>query len=387
MLRGLSLVAVLALATDAVADDHVTLNAGFWLNYTFNLFDETDRDKAGDFGPGNSMVRLGFDAEKHGIVGSFRMRWYSYARMWEYGWVGYRWEREHATQQVELGMTKVPFGILPFASYDYWFDLPYYLGFNNQYDVGAKWNARFVDLVDVQAGFFKNSDIAAAGDLARFSYDLVTVEGVPQARNEETNLFAARAAVRQESAGAWAYEAGGSLQLGQLYNLDTGDMGRQWAAALHATATVAGASVQLQAMQYAMAPKNAPGVLRDVVYVGAFADAFPIAARARVLAANVAYELPIGRLAIDSIKLYNNHSIMLKAEDAFADSQMNIVGMSIVAGPIFAFVDLISARNAPYIGAPTAVAFTTGEPGGEWHSMFNANLGFYVRTDALSWAK
>jgi len=52
-----------------------------------------------------------------------------------------------------------------------------------------------------------------------------------------------------------------------------------------------------------------------------------------------------------------------------------------------AFVDLISAQNAPYIGVPTDVAFVAGEPDPTWHSMFNVNLGFYFRTSPLALAR
>src|SRR5262245_58571852 len=115
-MRSLLIVALLAAPAFAdEPDDYATINAGVWLNYTHNLFDASDRDKVGDFGPGNSMFRLGFDATYKGIVGAFRARWYSYARVWEYGWIGYRWDQA----QLEIGVTKVPFGVLPFAAYDY----------------------------------------------------------------------------------------------------------------------------------------------------------------------------------------------------------------------------------------------------------------------------
>lgn len=359
--------------------DHVTLNGGFWLNYTYNLFDATDRDKVGDFGPGNSMFRLGFDARRKGFLGSFRVRWYSYARVWEYGWVGYRWS---GGSQLEVGLTKVPFGVLPYAAYDYWFNLPYYVGLNNQYDVGAKWSGDFLaQRLNLQVGLFKNSDIAAADDLARFSYDTVLVSGNPAARNEETNQGNARLAVMLPG-----IEVGASFQYGGLYNHDTGDTGHHWAAAFHVNATYGNWSAQLQAMQYAFAPKNAAGEPRDIVVTGAFADAYPIAAKARILEANLGYELHFANW-IETIKIYNNFSVLLKDSAAFQDSTMNVAGFSVLAGPIFGFVDVISAKNAPYIGTPTAVAFTTGAPDGEWHSMFNINLGFYFKTHPLEWAR
>ena len=177
-----------------------------------------------------------------------------------------------------------------------------------------------------------------------------------------------------------------SFQYGGLYNHDTHDTGRHWAAALHINATYGNWSAQLQAMQYAFLPKNAAGEPRDIVFAGAFADAYPIAAKGRILEANIGYELHFSEW-IDTIKLYNNYSILIKDRAGFQDSQMNVAGLSVVAGPIFGFVDVISAKNAPYIGTPTAIAFTTGEPAGEWHTMFNINLGFYFKTDPLQWAQ
>jgi hypothetical protein len=360
-------------------DDYVIFDAGFWLNYTYNLFDPSDRDKKGDFGPGNSMFRVGFTTRLEGIIGSVRLRWYSYARVWEYGWVGYRWA---GGSQLEVGLTKVPFGVLPFASYDYWFDLPYYLGFNNQYDAGAKWSGRMLsDHLDLQLGVFKNSDIAAADDTARFSYDVVRVAGEPAAQNEETNQGNVRLALVSP-----VVEGGLSLQAGQLYNHDTRKSGRQYAAALHATASFKNVSVQLQAMQYLFEPENLSTARNDVVYVGAFADAFPIARGGRVLEANVAYDIHVGKL-VDTIRCYDNFTTLIKDDAAFEDSRMNTVGCSVLAGPVFAFVDLISAQNAPYIGVPTDIAFVAGEPDPAWHSMFNVNLGFYFRTAPLALAR
>lgn len=363
-------------AADDEPDDYVMLDAGFWLNYTYNLFDRTDRDKTGDFGPGNSMFRVGFTARVKGILAAVRLRWYSYMRAWEYGWVGYRWADAH---QIEVGMTKVPFGVLPYASYDYWFDLPYYLGFNNQYDTGIKYAGSFAsDVIDVQAGFFKNSDIAASDDLARFSYDVVRVAGEPAAQNEETNQANLRVALKSA-----AVEGGLSLQYGQLYNYDTRENGQQYAAAVHASASYMNVSLQLQAMQYLFEPKNLSTARSDVVFIGAFADAYPIARNGRVLEANIAYDIHVGRV-VDTVRCYDNFSMLVKSDDAFEDSRMNVLGCSVTAGPIFGFVDLISAQNAPYIGVPTNIAFVAGEPNPRWHSMFNVNVGFYFKTAPLS---
>jgi hypothetical protein len=299
--------------------------------------------------------------------------------MWEYGWVGYRWK---GGAQLEVGMTKVPFGVLPFASYDYWFNLPYYLGFNNQYDVGAKWSGRLLsNHLDVQVGVFKNTDIAAVDDLARFSYDVVRIAGEPAAQNEETNQANARLALVSSTV-----EAGLSLQAGQLYNYDTRKTGMHYAAAAHATATFKNLSVQLQAMQYLFEPENDPLARTDVVYVGAFADAYPIARGGRVLEANIAYDFHIGKV-VDTIRCYDNFSMLLKDDESFEPSRMNIVGCSVLAGPVFGFVDLISAQNAPYIGVPTDIAFVAGETDPTWHSMFNVNLGFYFRTSPLALAR
>ena len=52
-----------------------------------------------------------------------------------HAWVGYRF---NDGLRAELGITQVPFGILPFASHSYWFGGTYYMGFEDDYDTGVK---------------------------------------------------------------------------------------------------------------------------------------------------------------------------------------------------------------------------------------------------------
>ena len=39
---------------------------------------------------------------------------------------------------MQVGVHQVPFGILPWASHNFYFQLPYYLGLEDDYDLGVK---------------------------------------------------------------------------------------------------------------------------------------------------------------------------------------------------------------------------------------------------------
>lgn len=344
----------------------VKMNGAFWFNYRVQDYDDANKDKMGNMG--DTMFWLGFDVSHKGWSLSTRYRWYTYTDILQYGWVGYEWDNS----EIQFGLTKVPFGILPYASNNYWFGLTYYTGFNDQNDMGIKWITDINDNLNLQLGFFKNGDMGSAGSLNRYSYDIVTAEG-ERAQNEKTNQINARLAYQIGN----TTEVGLSAQYGQLYNNSTEDTGDHWAGGLHLTGKYDNFEVQLQAMQYRFNPENPVGVDDKVVMIGAFEDAFPLASEGQLLEANLAYNMPINNGLIDSVKCYNDYTIFMKSEEMFEDSQMNTIGCSLASGPIFAYLDFIIGKNSPYIGVPSGVAFAGGENDASWHTMVNLNIGYY----------
>lgn len=49
------------------------------------------------------------------------------------GWIGYRFSDSH---RLQIGLTTVPFGILPYTGNNYFFNLNYYAGLEDDADMG-----------------------------------------------------------------------------------------------------------------------------------------------------------------------------------------------------------------------------------------------------------
>ena len=75
---------------------------------------------------------------------------------------------------------------------------------------------------------------------------------------------------------------------------------------------------------------------------------------------------------------------MLKPDDGFNDSKMNVVGMLISAGPIYTYVDYASGKNQDWLGPwggfgedANRYGLGKGEKDSPWRSWFNINVGYY----------
>ena len=76
------------------------------------------------------------------MIGSFEYRYYrdKHADGHDYfvlhdAWIGAR----ISEYQLQAGVTKVPFGILPYASHNWFFQLGYYVGLEDDCDLGVKY--------------------------------------------------------------------------------------------------------------------------------------------------------------------------------------------------------------------------------------------------------
>lgn len=109
------------------------LSGAFRLNYAFDDFSDSDKDKGGN---------LKFDLFSLGVAGSYQKITYSA----EYRWNSYQDFVHHAyieypvsdTLGVQLGITQVPFGNLSYDYHNFWGGIPYYVGLDDDYDMGVK---------------------------------------------------------------------------------------------------------------------------------------------------------------------------------------------------------------------------------------------------------
>lgn len=336
-------------------------------NYRDASFNDTQKSKVGDglF----DIFRLDVDGKYNDLIISAQYRWYSYMNVIHHGWVGYDFTEN---TQGQLGITQVPFGLLPYASHNYWFGVPYYLGLADDYDMGAKlkytpgpW--------DLQVAFFKNGEWGNAGKLERYSFDVVTAG---DQQNEETNTVNARLAYTFKPWSNSSIEVGLSGMFGQLYNNTTDGSGTRWAVGPHVNAKFGQFGAQFEAVRYQYNPDNPEGVSDDTVLLGAFASSYEVASEATVLVGNLSYDVPVKWGPITGLQFYNDFSMSIKEKEEYNNSYINTLGCLISSGPIYTYVDLIMGKNMVWLGGPSD-ALAEGDPNADWTAMLNVNVGYY----------
>jgi len=353
-------------------EPQIDIGGALRFNYALRSFDEDSKARGGDLE--FDIFRIDVDGRYKDLLISAQYRWYSFMDVIHHGWVGYEFTDQW---QLQAGVTQVPFGLLPFASHNFWFGVPYYIGLEDDYDMGVK-AVYLSEPWDLQLAFFKNGEWGNPSKLERYSYDVVKDSAnFPNQENEETNQLNGRLAYTFDHGGLGSTELGLSGQYGQLFNSTTDDTGDHWAAAAHLNGYYGPFNIMLEAARYAFNPENPTGVDDDQILMGAFAVAAPVAAEGTVYVANIAYDLPVEWGPISNLTFYNDYSILVKDEDDFNDSQINTLGCLVTAGPLFTYIDLILGKNAQFLGGGSEAFGAAGDSDDDWNARFNVNVGYY----------
>ncbi len=324
-------------------------------------------------------LRLNLEFEWEKFIGSAEYRYYYYqdshqdTHMLHHGWLGYRFSEE---DEIQLGIHQVPFGIIPYASHNWFFQLPYYVGLEDDYDLGAKYNHQD-DNWNLQLAYYALDEghyHGESSDSARYSYDLVVED---DDTNEEKNQFNLRYAYTWTHSDNHSTELGASLQYGKVYNRTTHDNGNQYAGALHLNEKWTQWNVMLELVRYEYSLRNPAGMNEDYVLMGAYDFPYQVASSASIYTAGISRTFPLDNAMVDSVTLYDDFSFMDKDENNYFDSWQNVVGASVSAGNFFIYFDLASGRNHAWIGPDWTEAFSAGGDD-EWHTRFNINIGFYI---------
>ncbi|PIE41407.1 MAG: hypothetical protein CSA49_03570 [Gammaproteobacteria bacterium] len=341
--------------------ENLKISGSFRLNYSVKDFDDGQKERGGD--ATFNMMTLGVDTQAQGIKFSAQYRWYGFVDTVHHMYV----ERDlDNNSSIQAGLIKVPFGILPYESNNFWFGIPYYLGFNDDYDMGLSYS-HSSDKWDIQVAYFFSSEYSA-GNHKRYSFDVVNASN---SKNEESNQLNIRSVYKFANS-----EFGFSGQFGQLYNADTEKNGDQWAVAIHHKANFGRFNTQFEAISYEFNPENPAGTSDDSIFVGAFADAYQIASKGNIYVFNVSYDVPINSEIVNSLKIYNDYSMLEKDGSGFNDSVLNTLGAGISIGSIWINMDFFMAKNVLYIGGGRD-GFAEGQSSNEWNTFFNINAGYY----------
>jgi len=329
--------------------------------------------------------RIDADGRYSDLYFSAQYRFYAGYNMLQHGYVGA--ELEDEALEVQVGVAQVPFGILPYASHNYFFSVLYYVGLEDDYDLGVTTRTR-LGPVDVHVAFFSNDEgnySGSSADSARYSYDLVRVRpgvlseaGIDEARNlEETNQANTRLALRLEHSETFATEIGASGQVGQTYERATERRSLQWAAAGHIDGSYGWVDVQLQAGHYAIGQDERVVGDPNLVVMGAYDAPYAVASEASFFVGNLAVEVPLEVWLLDSLTVYSDFSAISKRAPGFSDTFHWVNGALVAAGPIYAYMDWAAGQNQPWLGADYASALGRGDPSAPWELRFNVNVGWY----------
>ena len=345
------------------------LGGALRFNYNFCDWKPGHRDRGGDFG--FDVLYFKLSGSYRNIILSADYRFYSKdfgGPMLKYGWIGYQFNDK---SQMQLGLTGVPFGIQPIASHNFFLQIAYYIGLEDDSDMGIKYLYQG-DTWDFTFAFFKNADELLFGSDNetsddRYGYDVA-------GRNKEINQFNGQAFYKFGE--STRQRLGGSAEFGQLYNLDTRKNGTHYAFALHYELTTKRVSLKAQLTTYAMNPKNGEGDDDELISMTAYGAPYLVAAKANMYMLGAGYTIPVNRKFLKKIQVYNDFGWLDKQNNDYKDSFQNVTGCMLDGGPVCIYVDYALGKNHGWLG-PNFNGFGTGGESDSWHARFNVNVGYY----------
>jgi hypothetical protein len=327
--------------------------------------------------------RLNVDGSMANVDLSFEYRFYPTfgTHFIHHGYLGYAFSDD---LYMELGATQVPFGITTYASHSWWFQGPYYVGLEDDYDMGINFDYTPSDKLKLSFSYFRQAEPEgpALGDVTygnagpgRYSYDITsTTFTAPSTGNDvnirELNQFNFRAAY--DVAEGW--EIGASAQAGGIYNEVRKAHETSTAFAGHVLGNFGG-GFNLKA-EYIMYDYNAldnEGEEIEQVQMGAYGSSYMVAAEASLYVIGLAYSIDVDWGPISNIQPYIDYTLTDKANGDFYDTEQLVPGMLITAGGIYTYVDYAMGKNHPWF----AGSLGSGAEDADWNSRFNINIGYY----------
>jgi hypothetical protein len=345
--------------TEKSAEPSIKIGGAVRFQYSYEDYNEENRDRVGDLD--FDVFRLDVNGTIGDVSVSAQYRWYQYMDVIHHAYVGYKFDEEW---QGQLGITQVPFGVLDYNSNSFFFSSGYYVGLEDDFDAGISF-IRKSDNHDLRLAFFKNDEQGGidgyVGDRTdRYSYDVIGItDGEEMA---ESNTFNVRYAYNFSNT-----EVGLSLQHGDLAGRND-SLGSHSAYAIHVKSQIENIGVMFQFSDYEYDLDDGS----ETVSVGAYSFSDNIPAEAKLYNFNLSYSMDVDMGPVTNLKFYNDFNLMTdKSGDYDNDTVMNVVGVAVSAGGIYSYIDLITAKNQPFIGGSMA------NDNDDWNTRFNINVGYY----------
>ncbi|MBD3661438.1 MAG: hypothetical protein HUJ11_04525, partial [Arenibacter algicola] len=80
---------------------------------------------------------------------------------------------------------------------------------------------------------------------------------------------------------------------------------------------------------------------------------------------------------LSNLQFYNNYSLFSKRESGFENSHQNVLGVLATIGNIYAYFDIASGVNHPWLNGSFGSGLDRGVSGARMNTRFNINIGYY----------
>ncbi len=312
------------------------------------------------------------------------------------GWLQYDFSE---STQMQLGVTQTPFGNLQYNSHNWWFSLPYYVGLEDDHDMGVKITHQSRNFQLDFAYFFQPEPEGPSfggesnfgfGGAGRYSYDVIPAGN---ASLTERNQFNIRGAYQFDGG-----EFGASVQWGQLYNQALDQFDSRFAVAVHGDFSFGNLGILPQFLYYDMDAFDDGGNEITTVFMGAYGIPYEVSTEAWIATLGISYSVDVDWGPISNLMFYNDFSYMenqvgegttrlasggnLTLADNFQSTIQNITGFLVSAGPVFTYFDIAQGINQPWLTDAFGVGVGPGHEDlglgdSEYNIRFNINIGFY----------
>jgi hypothetical protein len=348
----------------------VKIGGALRFNYNLSSWKPEQKSRGGDFG--FDMFRINAIAAYRGIYVNAEYRHYPEAfggGMLKQGWFGYKFNE---AEELQVGLTQVPLGIQQYNSHNWFFNLGYYMGLEDDHDMGIKY-MNLGEKWEYQIAYFKNAEELNFGDASavspsRYSYDVA-------GNNKEVHQGNIKLLYKWGD--SLKSRLGVSAQYGGLYNINTKRKGDHYALAVHYEADFKLWNLKTEAMLVSHNPNNAEGVSRELITMAAYGTPYEVASDFNLYTLAVARDVPVSWGPVSNLQFYNDFGYMQKKPTSFEDSFMNVTGVLISAGNLYTYVDYAAGYNHSWLGGNFVNDFAAGNPDAKWEARFNINFGYY----------
>ena len=359
----------------------VSFGGALRFNYNLSSWKPSQKKRGGDFG--FDLFRINAKASYKKVKLNAEYRLYSKGfggGMLKHGWIEYDFS---AKNNLQIGLTQVPFGITQYNSNNWFFSLNYYLGLEDDHDMGIKFSHKGEKLFYALA-FFKNAEELNFGNNStisnsRYSYDVGSIDidndGELDLNNKEINQFNGKIKYVLKNNKS-QHQLGASIQYGSVYNLDTENRGSHYALAFHYQLIFKRFNLKSQITNYKYTLKNPQNTVNKLALT-AYGAPYLVAKKATTYTLGSSYSVPVNWNPITNLNFYNDFGYMDKVNSNFEDSIMNVTGVLITSGNVYTYIDFAAGKNQPWLGPVWTNALEKGTPNSNWEMRFNINIGYY----------